>query len=327
MLKIFESSALSNLRNLAKDYSIIFMKENVPISKTKDICCLVILYKPDELLESRIEIMKSQLNNILLVDNNSGDEIVERIGVIAKKYDLDVIYNDENLGIAEALNQGFEYIKKNMQEVTWCLTMDQDSKPYPNMVDNLLNGLCDYPCQKKVGIIGSNYIEDTTNRILHSPRESSSNYEEVKYLPTSGCLTSIIAYDSIGGFRSSFFIDYVDTEFCMRLLDKGYKVLIVPEILMRHPLGSYRYSHLYKFLTGRDNITNYTPIRHYYWTRNGTRLILERLRGSFKWAVKEFYYLYARRLFIIVLFEDRKLTKLAFILKGIRDGIVNKNSN
>jgi len=71
-------------------------------------------------------------------------------------------------------------------------------------------------------------------------------------------------------------------------------------------------------------VTNYPPIRHYYWTRNGLTLIREQLRKDMKWSLNEAYYLFFRRIITILLFEDKKLIKIGNIYLGVWHALISR---
>ena len=282
----------------------------------KNIFAIVVTFHPDNELFDRIKTIRNQVDKLLIVDNNSSPECINMISDISKKLDVEIIKNQSNLGIARALNQGIEMAKSFDKKYSWILSLDQDSYCFPSLIENLINAYDDCAFKSDVGIIGTNYKEKTTGRLLHKAN-SNNKWEEVQNLPTSGCITSLSILSKIGNFRNDLFIDYVDTEFCMRLRRKGYRALISNEIGMIHPLGYYRKSRLNKLLTGSYLITNYPPIRHYYWTRNGLILIYENFWRETLWSLNEIYYIFLRRLIIVILFEDKKAHKLANIFLGI----------
>ncbi len=59
------------------------------------------------------------------MDNGSDKEPVAVLKFLNDKLNVDIIYNDENLGIATALNIGIKYAEKS--NCKWILTMDNDS--------------------------------------------------------------------------------------------------------------------------------------------------------------------------------------------------------
>ncbi len=287
-----------------------------PKPEIRNIFAVVVTYHPDKELFDRIKLIRSQVDKVLIVDNNSSPDCIEMIRKISKDLDVNVIENKSNLGVAEALNQGFKLAQSYNKNYSWVLTLDQDSSCNSSLISDLSLAFESCPFKNEVGIIGTNYREKTTGRILHIKTQDQEDWEEVEHLPTSGCLTSLDVFCNIGEFRKDLFIDYVDTEYCMRARRNGYRVLISTKINMVHPLGYYRNSKLHNLLRGTPLITNYSPLRHYYWTRNGTRLIYENFWHDFKWSINEAYYLFFRRIITIILFEENKIVKIRSIGLG-----------
>ena len=285
---------------------------------------VIVTYHPDMELRERVEKIRHQVDKLLIIDNKSAPDCVLMIQRISTDLDVDVILNESNFGVAEALNQGFKYAERFGGRYSWVLTLDQDTSCYPSLVQQLIMAYEDCPFRSEVGIIGTNYQEKTTGRILHKKTQAEENWEEVQNLPTSGCIVSLAAFSEVGDFRRDLFIDYVDTEYCMRLRDKGYRVLISLKIGMIHPLGYYRVSKLHKWIRGSSMITNYPPIRHYYWTRNGMILILENFWRDTNWSLNQAYYLFFRRIITILLFEDKKLIKIGNICLGVWHALISR---
>jgi rhamnosyltransferase len=302
-----------------------------PAPEPQNICAIVVTYHPDEGLFERIDRICNQVDKVVIVDNHSSSNCLTMLKKISSKLGVHLILNDENLGIATALNSGVRYAIDCGDTYKWFLTLDQDTLPYTTMVKNLITAYNGCPYREQVGIIGSNYQERTTGEILFAIGKVDGSWAEVENLPTSGCLTSIRAFEEVGSFRDDLFIDYVDTEYCMRLRGAGFKVIISPKLCMQHPLGYYRPNKLYKLLCGRVMVTNYPPLRHYFWTRNGIMLAREYFWRDAKWSLKTIYYLLARRLVTVLLFEENKLLKLRCLCLGIyhaffpkKIGVLNK---
>ena len=91
----------------------------------------IILYNPDlSRLRENISAILPQVDNVVLVENGSSD-----ITYLKELEDekIELIVNDENMGIAYALNQVMQYAHDNSYE--WALTLDQDSVVPPGLVD------------------------------------------------------------------------------------------------------------------------------------------------------------------------------------------------
>lgn len=293
------------------------VRKSPPDPSHDNICAVVVSYHPDAEFYSRIEKIRHQVDRLLIVDNNSSLECLAMIRSISTDLNVELILNESNMGVAKALNQGFRYFSNMGEKYHWILCLDQDSICKSNLVKDLIFSYKDCPVRSEVGIIGSNYVEKSTQKILHATHDDCGSWEEVKNLPTSGSLTSLAAYFDVGDFREDFFIDYVDTEYCMRLRENGYRILISLKIGMIHPLGYYRKSQLHRWLKGNPLVTSYPAVRHYYWTRNGAILIGEHLTRDFAWSLSQIYYIFYRRIITIVLFEDEKFLKLKNVVIGV----------
>lgn len=304
------------------------MRHTIEAMPTRNnILGVIVTCHPDMELLERVEKIRHQVDKLLIIDNKSAADCVLMIQRISRDLDVDVILNESNFGVAEALNQGFKYAERFGGRYSWVLTLDQDTSCYPSLVQQLIMAYEDCPFRSEVGIIGTNYQEKTTGRILHKKTQAEENWEEVQNLPTSGCIVSLAAFSEVGDFRRDLFIDYVDTEYCMRLRDKGYRVLISLKIGMIHPLGYYRVSKLHKWILGSSMITNYPPIRHYYWTRNGLTLILENFRRDISWSLNQAYYLFFRRIITVLLFEDKKIIKIGNIALGVWHAVLSRGGS
>ena len=117
-----------------------------PKPSRNNICAVIVTYHPDIGLRERIEQIRHQVDKLLIVDNNSAPDCVAMIQRISKDLDVDVIENESNLGVAEALNQGFKYFESLDGKYSWILTLDQDSSCYSSLVQQLMrckrNSLC-----------------------------------------------------------------------------------------------------------------------------------------------------------------------------------------
>ena len=134
---------------------------------------------------------------------------------------------------------------------------------------------------------------------------------------TSGNLLNIDIYKQIGDFRESFFIDYVDYDYCLRSLKKGYKIIRCNDILLNHKLGNS------KLYFSKILVTNHSSTRRYFITRNRLFLIKEHLTSNFKLSIQMFKHTIMD--FIkILFFESEKRKKVNAILKGFRDFVLNK---
>ena len=92
----------------------------------------IVLYNPDiERLSLNIKAILPQVSELIIVNNGSKNfgEVID----MTKEYtDISFIDNEENLGIATALNQAAVFAQKN--DYNWIITLDQDSVAPENLV-------------------------------------------------------------------------------------------------------------------------------------------------------------------------------------------------
>lgn len=263
---------------------------------------VVILYNPDitmimENITSYIEF----LEKLYLIDNSEKDNF-KNIEVILKKYkNIEYTWLGENKGIGHALNIAIK--KSKEKKCNWLLTMDQDSKFNDNDFRKYIVYLKENEnyFQKNIGIISP----------FHKIRENSfPNKEdilEVDIVMTSGNLLNLEVIDKIGFFNEEFFIDEVDHEFCYRLQEKGYKVIIYNKVILLHKLGNIKeYKNFF--------ITNHNYIRRYYIVRNKLYMI-----KRFPFLKKSYLHHIRKDIKRIVLYENDKLRKLKMCFLAYRD--------
>jgi rhamnosyltransferase len=281
-----------------------------PLRK-ETVCAVYVTYHPDAKFPDRVARIALQVAHIIIVDNNSNEETVRMLRALCDAENFELIENNDNLGVATALNQGAR--RAIELGYAWALTLDQDSWPETHLVATLIEIYTAHPHREEVKIIGSNYRNPITNYTFLQCKDVTSDFIETETVITSCSLMSLKAFEEIGFFRDDFFIDQVDHEYCLRLRSYGYKVIISCKPLMIHPIGNQT-SH--KILWKHPVCLNQPPLRIYYMTRN--RFILYRMyalkeshwvRSDLNTALKEFI--------LIMLFEDQKIKKIIAMLTGI----------
>ena len=119
----------------------------------------------------------------------------------------------------------------------------------------------------------------------------------------------------IGGFDENLFIDEVDNEFCYRVKKNGYDILEFPSIILKHSLGHQTFHQILGF---HYNTFNHNALRKYYMTRN--RIYVLRKYPEIRcWYIKKII----KDVIKVVLAENDKKHKINYIIKGMKDGIIN----
>ena len=263
----------------------------------------IVSYNPD-IYQFLANLSKIQLttDNLLIVDNNSSNfkDFYNQLDI--KK--INYIHNNKNLGIATALNQIFNYAKKN--GYNWVLTLDQDS-----IIDEkLISEYEKYIDLPKVGILTCNISDKDFGVPIDDFVDSITL---VNRCITSGSFVSVQAYSECGGFDDWMFIDCVDFDFCENLIRHKYKIYKIPFFGLKHKIGDMKER---IFFFRKILILNEKPLRHFYMARNC--YYFSRKYKQPNYVYKEFAYELKQRIKVI-LYEDEKIQKLKYRMKGIKE--------
>jgi len=277
------------------------------------VCAGIVLYDPDvERLILCVEAVREQVDQLVFVDNASANTNELQKLFTAEKYVW--IKNEENLGIAKALNQLIEFADKN--DYPWILTLDQDGICEDGMVQKMLSVVED-EYSNAIAMVSPLIIDRGVPAVEKPPSKPIANVEEVRFCITSGCLTNVKAILDIGGFNEWLFIYDVDREICIRLLRRGYRLVRVnsTKLYHEHGLKTIYIRLLWKKVVYR----NYTPFSVYYMTRN---LVFMLRKYGKEYAPRPFlrwvrlYFAFC----VKFIFEPDRILRLRAFTCGIRDG-------
>lgn len=290
------------------------------------IAAIVVTYgaTPHE-VDSLINAVQKQVTHIILVDN--GSPLLKQIKRVSH---LHIIKLNNNYGLAYAQNIGIERAIK--LKVDHVLFLDQDSVPHPGMVDKLYQAVIiaqgqgfDIAAAGPVTIdrrLGTQNIL-VLNGLLprrYAPNQLKKNtFIEVAFLISSGSLVSIGALKKIGGQRSDYFIDHLDTEWCLRAKNLSYTLICVVDAKMQHTLGDTA-KRVWFF--GMRTVFSHQPLRDYYMFRN-TLLMLRDVKLNFIWRLHFLWRLQQFMVYFCVFNPDR-LKRLSLMILGLRDGLLNR---
>lgn len=293
---------------------------------------VIVTYFPKVNVRDTINSILDQVDHIIIIDNTpdeSSGKILNQIVSISNK--INIIFNLDNLGIATALNNGISYLESiNMD---YAITFDQDSIATKGMIATLLN--THKIIHNKVALVGpsiyhekfDDYILPTFKKHKHIPffftRErcnSGIHLSKVTMIITSGALIKIETFNKIGPFKDKLFIDYVDTEYCLRSISMGYEIILNCKAKLLHNLGDQKKVFCFGICL---KPTNHAPIRHYYISRNRIYMLKKYAFKVPHWFCYDL--LFGTMLIIkVILTEKNKRQKLKAFLTGLFDGINGK---
>ncbi len=284
----------------------------IPATTGDSVCAIVVAYFPDEEFDARIGELLPQVARTVIVDNTPDECLATRLRErLQNSAQVHLIDNRVNTGISVALNQGLEHALKAGYK--WILTLDQDTRCYPDMVETLLR--VSGACKWNPAVIGGNYL-DPRNKGTFVPTIGAESYLEQRTVITSGCLVEADAAKAIGGFREDYFIDQVDHEFCLRMRAHGQRVVISRKPVMNHSVGTSGGASL-PFL---GVLPNHPPLRKYYIARNTVVTVADYWRQEPVWCLRRL----ARLLLglgLMAIFEKDGFGKVRAFACGVEDGL------
>ena len=271
------------------------------------ISAIIVLYNPSEILSKCIEAIINQVDKVFLVDNSN-----YRQDGFTDNSKITYVPLNENRGIANALNVGFELSIK--WRAAWVICLDQDSI-VPSDIIVHFNSIVEN--DESIGMVGPNYKKNEDDIV----RECDS-VENVDSIITSGSFVRVNAYVSVGGFKDLLFIDSVDTEFSWNLITNKWRILQVNSVVMEHNLGHDAYD-IKIFGHRLITVTNHNRIRCYYIARNSL-YVGHLYKSKLPKYAKPYCNKWLKHLIKVILFEEDKIMKCLSIYNGVKDYCNNR---
>lgn len=272
-------------------------------AKHPKIAGVAILYNPEEAL-----LLKSLNSWVPYVDKafvflNSA--ISPRIQSFLDENNIHAVNTDgENRGISYALNQMITICDN--EHFDYLLTMDQDT---------LWRNFSDY---KSFVLSHPDREQAIYGPEIGGESRSLPVCEETDHVITSGTLVPIKLLKSIGGYLPQFTIDGIDVEVCYRARERGYKVYRIYGTNIDQKFGE---EHTRKFCGKSVQVYNYPPIRLRGIIRNHLHIMkMYKLPKWFRqFIIRRCIF---KNVFNVMLWEDRKISKLHSIIRGLSEGLL-----
>jgi len=284
--------------------------------KNLKINAVIVCYEPDiSNLSQLCSCLVSSNCEVILVDNSEKSKLSDfKHGIKCK-----VIMAGGNTGIAYAQNIGIKYAIRNNAEVV--VFFDQDSKIDNDFMTLLMEPLeANIPC-----IVAPQYYAYDTKFEYPSfrmnkfglikkvfPNGATEPYP-VDIVISSGSAATVDVFKVAGFMDEDLYIDFVDTEWCLRCRRENIPILLVPKALMRHSIGDGAIK--FYFLT----IIIHNPTRCYYQIRNGLHLFRKK-SVPVLYAAKEFLSVLVNKL-LLLFFVKNKLDYFSSYALGVYHGI------
>lgn len=290
--------------------------EHGNLPSRSSVWAVVVTYNPTPDFEANVRAVVPQVKKLIIVDNQSSAASRQLVEKVARTYEAESIWSEQNLGIASALNVGVR-IALSSNDCRWVLMLDQDSQVSRDFVATCLNAYEACPFKETVALIGANY-----QLPLRNPPQApcgdqrTPRFREIVSLMTSGTLAKAEVFSTCGGFDESFFMDYVDHEFCFRVRRRGFRIIQVSDAILQHRLGAPTSHQLFgiSFIT-----SNYSPSRRYHNARNRIICYRRYFVTETTWILSD-WIRWLRETVKMILVEPDRRRKLASVIRGGWEG-------
>ncbi len=193
------------------------------------IVCIVPIYKASASDLKRILNMQIGIDELIIVDD-SGDNFSEYIRLQKCRFCVKYCFT-QDLGLSKAINKALSIAINDGAD--WVLILNQDSHVHYDFVSVYSKFISRNNCDE-VSILAPKHSYD------RHKRKPSKGYSRIRYSDLAGCLFNVRVIKQIGMFDEFFFIDGLDTEWCLRSRRYGYNIIRCNKAVIDHKPGRTR---------------------------------------------------------------------------------------
>jgi len=282
-----------------------------------NICCVIVCYRPaiQPLLDLCAGVLTGNTKAIV-VDNTetpylTASQLPAGCSLLTQGVNTGIA-RAQNVGIAAAIASGAEAL----------VFLDQDSRVTPGFLDALVSPLTPGCAEVTAPLC----VDDASGSELPSTRVSRFGISMAVYcgdrrkpysvdvVISSGTAATKDVFQIAGAFDESLFIDFVDTEWCLRCRDHGVPITVVPNAIMRHSIGNKSLN------LGITTISVHSPIRCYYQIRN-CFILFRRRHIPIIFATKQLVSVLVSRVLLLIFVKNR-YTYVRAYASGLIDGLL-----
>ena len=196
---------------------------------------------------------------IIVVDNASVDETMLFLEELSKKLPIKIIKNDFNKSFSEANNEA-----TSISTGDYLLFLNNDMYPLYGWLNHMMQSIL---LSKDIGAVGSKlifsysenqntpfktqhegiafmefngYLEKDDGYIVPYNIKGNEPFEKIEDDSRRGAVLGACllikkeVFKEVGGFDESFFYNYEDVDLCLKLHQKGYKIIYSPKSTLFH---------------------------------------------------------------------------------------------
>jgi rhamnosyltransferase len=278
----------------------------------QSVCAVIVTYNPTREAVVNIRTILPWVQNVIVVDHGSNPEALHLLRTANESHQFELIENPDNLGIAQALNQGVQRAKSH--DFPWVILFDQDSRITDGFVRSMFQTLRSHPNIDRVASVHPRYVAPASGDEFHLLRMPDGG---PFVSMTSGALMPTWIFDRVGWFASEYFIDCVDWEFCARCRAAGFLVVDSTAATLLHAAGDPT---KVKFLGFSFQPSHHSALRRYYIARNSL-VFYRKYFFHFPRQILLSAYWQTRGTLKSILLEEDRGRKFLYSLLGTWDGL------
>jgi rhamnosyltransferase len=293
----------------------------------RTVYAVVVAYKPDmNRLAALLRAVASQVSGVVIVDNGGEAAQIQRLVHSQSLQSCTVVGMSTNIGVAGAQNEGLRI--STSAGADYVVLFDHDSVPDAGMIARLLGALeSEIRKGRQVAAAGPAFSEERSatsssyfvrfglfGRQRIYCRNANEGVIPADILISSGMLIPVNALAEVGLMDDAFFIDHVDTEWCLRARSRGYGLIGVCGARMSHQLGDSSTR-----LIGGRRVFMHNATRRYFMFRNSV-LLYRRDYPPLRWKIADALRMVGLMAAILLL-SLRKREQLRAAFLGIHDGL------
>jgi rhamnosyltransferase len=291
-----------------------------------NISSVIVTYEPN--IKGISDLIKSNytdFNTIVIVDNCSSNIDLLKESIVDIE-NIIIIELNENLGIAYAQNVGICSLNDTSNDLI--VFFDQDSYIGIGFIEKLID---EYKYLESINdgpfVLGPSFYHRKKhfeypiiklNRYGFREKIYLSSYKravEVSCIISSGMCVRRNVLADVGQMDSSLFIDYVDTEWCLRAISKGVRIFASPVLIMEHEIGD---DNIKLF---RWRIPVHSAFRRYYRIRNSF-ILFKYPHVPLIVCLRELIFSVTHQFLLIILTKNKK-DYIKSLYRAVRDGLIS----
>ena len=278
-----------------------------------DLTIIIVSFKSGKILERCLDSIDDKYP-VIIVENSLNKDLKNHL---EKKYkNVDCILPNQNLGYGAGNNLGIEKAKTK-----YLLILNPDTTLQNNTLDELL-----FSAEKikNFAILGPKIIEgdeisEKEINLNNFKKTEMSVEKSISYVKGFAIFIKKEEFEDIGFFDENFFLYFEEIDLCKRVIEKGKKIYLTPNALVKHSGGQ---SHIKSINTPMELSRNW----HWMWS---TFYYYKKHKG-FIFALliisRKFFSSLIKTIFFFLTFQNKKKEIYKHRLSGLINSILGKKA-